>query len=60
MKKKSSNFSEKDIQATIRYLKSKDPLKATRENAIKTLQGMKIASHVIAHATVLKAHKVKK
>lgn len=52
MKNKPVQFSEEDIQRTIRYLKTKDPKTATRENAIKMLEGMKVTAHMIAHDIV--------
>jgi len=55
MKALSSEITEKDIQAAINYLKTQGK-DATRENAIKLLQGMKITAHMIAHDKV----KVKK
>lgn len=35
-----TKYSEKDIQKAIRYLKTKQPKKATREQAIKLLDKM--------------------
>lgn len=50
MKKQSSEITEEDIQKAINYLKTnKSPEEATRENAIKLLQGMQITAHAIAH-----------
>lgn len=47
------DFSEEDIQKAINYLKTnKSPEEATRENAIKLLQGMEITAHMIAHEEV--------
>lgn len=57
MKKSKADFSEADIEKTIRYLRVKDPSKATREYAIKLLKGMKISAHVIAHKILDKTEK---
>ncbi|MDA1317403.1 MAG: hypothetical protein O3B87_05295 [bacterium] len=53
MKNQTSDITEEDIQKTINYLKtSKGQEEATRENAIKLLQGMQITAHMIAHDKV--------
>ena len=46
---KQQDFSEEDIQKTIKYLKTKNPEEATRGNAIKFLKGMKVTAHMIAN-----------
>jgi hypothetical protein len=58
MKKQSSEITEEDIQKAINYLKTnKSPEEATRENAIKFLQGMQITAHMIAHDQIDKGSK---
>ncbi len=57
MKHPKSAFSEEDIKSTIRYLKTKNPLKATREDAIKLLEGMGNSAHLLAHDIVEKQKK---
>ena len=53
MKKQTSDITEADIQKAIRYLETnKGKGEATRENAIKLLQGMQITAHMIAHDKV--------
>lgn len=53
MKKQTSDITEEDIQKAINYLKAtKGEEEATRENAIKLLQGMQITAHMIAHDQV--------
>lgn len=59
MKKAKISFSEVDIQSAIRYLKTKNPLKATREDAITLLEGMGTSAHMIAHDIVNKEKKSK-
>lgn len=55
MTKQTSDITEKDIEKTINYLKTtKGEKEATRENAIKLLQGMQITAHLIAHDKVAK------
>lgn len=54
MKPNKTEFSEEDIQSTIKYLKTKNPDKATREDAIKLLQKMGDTAHIIAHGVVEK------
>lgn len=51
-------FSEEDIQSTIKYLKTKNPEKATREDAIRFLEGMETSAHMIAHDIVDKEKKL--
>ena len=58
MKKDEISFSEADIQSAMKYLKTKDPLKATREDAITLLEGMGTSAHMIAHDIVSKEKKV--
>jgi len=58
MKKDEISFSEADIQSAMKYLKTKDPLKATREDAITLLEGMGTSAHIIAHDIVSKEKKV--
>jgi HEAT repeat protein len=41
-------FSEEDIQTAMRYLQTKDPEKATREDAIELLKKMGDTAHLIA------------
>lgn len=50
--KKDIDFSEKDIETTIKYLKTIKPQESTREYAIKLLKGMKLTAHIIAHDKV--------
>jgi len=38
-------FSEKDIQTAIKYLKTIDPKRATREDAIMWLENQKLTAH---------------
>lgn len=53
MKKQTSDITEADIQKAIKYLETnKGKEEATRENAIKFLQGMQITAHMIAHDQV--------
>lgn len=53
MTKLTSDITEEDIQKTINYLKTtKGDKEATRENAIKLLQGMQVTAHMIAHDEV--------
>ena len=53
MKKQTSDITEADIQKAIKYLETnKGKEEATRENAIKLLQGMQITAHMIAHDKV--------
>ncbi len=53
MKKQTSDITEADIQKAIKYLETnKGKGGATRENAIKLLQGMQITAHMIAHDKV--------
>ncbi len=53
MNKPTSDITEEDIQKAINYLRiNKSPEGATRENAIKYLQGMQITAHMIAHDVV--------
>ena len=53
MNKQTSEITEEDIQKAINYLRiNKSPEEATRENAIKYLQGMQITAHMIAHDVV--------
>ncbi len=53
MAKQSSEITEADIQKAINYLQTnRSPEEATRENAIKLLQGMQITAHMIAHEKV--------
>jgi len=53
MKKQTSDITEKDILKAIKYLETnKSKEEATRENAIKLLQGMQITAHMIAHDKV--------
>lgn len=59
MKKSKSSFSEVDIQSAMKYLKTKNPLKATREDAITLLEGMGTSAHMIAHDIVEKEKKTK-
>lgn len=59
MKKDEISFSEEDIESAIKYLKTKDPLKATREDAITLLEGMGTSAHMIAHDIVNKEKKAK-
>lgn len=58
MKKDEISFSEDDIQSAMKYLWTKDPLKATREEAITLLEGMGTSAHMIAHDIVSKEKKV--
>lgn len=51
MKKGSSEITEKDIKIAIKYLETQGK-EATRESALKLLQGMKITAHMIAHKKV--------
>lgn len=61
MKNQISDITEEDIQKAINYLKtSKGQEEATRENAIKLLQGMQITAHMIAHDKVNEENKVYK
>ena len=49
-----------DIQKAVKYLKTnKGEKEATRENAIKLLQGMQITAHMIAHDKIEKEQKKK-
>ncbi len=59
MKKTVNSFSEDDIQSAMKYLKTKNPLKATREDAITLLEGMGTSAHMIAHDIVNKEIKLK-
>lgn len=53
MTKQTSDITEEDIQKAINYLKTtKGEEEATRENAIKLLQGMQVTAHLIAHDQV--------
>jgi len=53
MKKQTLDITEADIQKAINYLETnKGKEEATRENAIKFLQGMQITAHIIAHDKV--------
>ncbi|NCT55688.1 hypothetical protein GW755_02465, partial [bacterium] len=53
MKKQTLDITEADIQKAINYLETnKEKEEATRENAIKFLQGMQITAHIIAHDKV--------
>ncbi len=47
-----NQFSEKDIQAAMRYLKSKGEDNVTREDAIELLQDMGDTAHMIAEMAV--------
>ena len=58
MKKDEISFSETDIESAMKYLKTKDPLKATRQDAITLLEGMGTSAHMIAHDIVNKEKKV--
>ena len=61
MKKQTSDITEADIQKAIKYLElTKGKEEATRENAIKLLQGMQITAHMIAHDKVNEENKVYK
>jgi len=61
MKKQTSDITEKDIQKAIKYLETnKSKEEATRENAIKLLQGMQITAHMIAHDKVDEKNKKSK
>ncbi len=61
MKKQTSDITEADIQKAIKYLElNKGKEEATRENAIKLLQGMQITAHMIAHDKVNEENKVYK
>ena len=55
--KTKSEFSEKDIQATILYLKTNTSISSSRKNAINYLQGVKGISHLIAHKIVKNENK---
>lgn len=58
MKKQTSDITEEDIQKAINYLRTtKGEEEATRENAIKLLQGMQITAHMIAHDQVKEEQK---
>ncbi len=59
MKKSKNSFSEDDILSAMKYLKTKNPLKATREDAITLLEGMGTSAHMIAHDIVNKEIKLK-
>ena len=59
MSNKDREITEEDIQKAIRYLKTKDPAKANREDAIKLLQSMQLTAHMIAHDQVEKERKKK-
>lgn len=59
MKKTVNSFNEDDIQSAMKYLKTKNPLKATREDAITLLEGMGTSAHMIAHDIVSKEIKQK-
>lgn len=51
---KKAEFSEKDIQSAILYIKNYTSIFPSRENAINYLQGMQGVSHIIAHEVVKK------
>ena len=59
MKKTVNSFNEDDILSAMKYLKTKNPLKATREDAIILLEGMGTSAHMIAHDIVEKEMKPK-
>lgn len=54
MKKKTTDFqiTEKDIEATIHYLKVVNNVEATREDAIEFLEQHKSMAHIAAHKIV--------
>ena len=61
MTKQTSDITEEDIQKAINYLKTtKGEEEATRENAIKLLQGMQVTAHLIAHDQVDKEKDITK
>ena len=47
---KNYELNEKDIESTIRYLKSVDPKNATPEMAIAFLEELQAGVHTLAHA----------
>jgi len=49
---KKSDQDEKDIQKVINSLKITKPWLATREHAIKVLEGMESVAHMIVHTAV--------
>ena len=55
---KQSEFSEKDIESAILFLKTNTTTYPSRENAINYLRGMTGISHIIAHKIVKKEHKL--
>lgn len=59
MKTSKISFSEDDIKSAMKYLNTKNPLKATREDAITLLEGMGTSAHMIAHDIVEKEMKPK-
>jgi hypothetical protein len=59
MKKTENSFGEDDILSAMKYLKTKNPLKATRDDAITLLEGMGTSAHMIAYDIVEKEMKPK-